>query len=61
MLKQIQNRGREIGATLVSIETLHTFESLGETAMENKHLLDPVCRDNPAPRGASSKEVNLPF
>ena len=32
MLKPIRNRGREIVTTSVSIEILHTFESLGEEA-----------------------------
>ena len=61
MLKSIRNRGREISTTSVSIEILRTFERLGEEALKNKRLLDPVCRDNPSPWRARLKEINLLF
>ena len=61
MLKPTQIRGREIDTTFVFIEILHSFESLDEETLKNKCLLDPVCRDNPPPRGDFSKEINLPF
>ena len=34
------------GTTAVSIENLHTFESLGEDALRKRRLLDSVCSDN---------------
>ena len=37
------------------------FESLSEETLKNKRLSDPVCRNNSPPRGACSKEANLPF
>ena len=41
------------GTTAVSIENLHTFESLGEDALRKRRLLDSVCSDNWL--------INLPF
>ena len=61
MINPIRNRDSKIGTTSVSIEILHIFESLGEEALKNKRLLDPVCRDNLPPPGALLKEVNFPF